>query len=356
MMAVAFDTPVSAIEGIGPSIEDLLRPKGVHTVYDLLRAPSPALHKAVAEVASLQQVRSWRQMALLLEVAMMTPQWAEALVKARITSISELRRRHLAEVRSVFADAGSAHSIPDVPSDDEIAAMLADAALLDFAGAITGTVTNRRRRPLPGVRVIAGDGNVTTDDRGRFRITRLLLGRTVALKVAKDKFQTATISVLASPTSAVRVISVTLLPEIRTRPAPADRSAGRISELHGDMLPLLQGQTVTSAEAPPSSLEASDLLLVGEFNSDATKVKLVSKLEYDGSRFVVHWVWAPKTALPEGASAGDYLIKTSTGFRKVTMNPRKLAHYRQFLRRYRGGQIYSPPDRLLAPIGGVSWV
>ena len=114
-MAVAFDTPVSAIEGIGPSIENLLRPKGVHTVYDLLRAPSPALHEVVADVASLQQVRSWRQMASLLEVATMTPQWAEALVKARTTSISELRRRHLTEVRSMFAEAREAHSIKTFP-------------------------------------------------------------------------------------------------------------------------------------------------------------------------------------------------------------------------------------------------
>ena len=70
----------------------------------------------------------------------------------------------------------------------------------------------------------------------------------------------------------------------------------------------------------------------------------------------MHWVWAPKGSLPEGTSAGDYLIKTSSGYRKITMNPTKLACYRQFLRRYRGDRISSPPERLLAPIGGVSWV
>ena len=41
-MAVPFDTPVSAIEGIGPSIENLLQPNGIYSVYDLLRVTSPA--------------------------------------------------------------------------------------------------------------------------------------------------------------------------------------------------------------------------------------------------------------------------------------------------------------------------
>src|SRR6476661_5465987 len=131
-MAVPFDTPVSAIEGIGPSIENLLQPKGIYSVYDLLRVTSPALHGVVAGSASLRQVRSWRQMAALLEVATVTPQWAEALVKGDLTSTSELRRRDLSEVRTVFNDARDKKLIKDVPSDDQVAAMLADSALLDF--------------------------------------------------------------------------------------------------------------------------------------------------------------------------------------------------------------------------------
>ena len=57
-MAVPFDTPVSAIEGIGPAVERLRKAQGVYTVYDLLRAPSPALHAAVSAVASLEEVSS----------------------------------------------------------------------------------------------------------------------------------------------------------------------------------------------------------------------------------------------------------------------------------------------------------
>ena len=352
-MAVPFDTPVSAIEGIGPSIENLLQPKGIYSVYDLLRVTSPALHGVVAGSASLPQVKSWRQMAALLEVATVTPQWAEALVKGGITSTSELRRRDLSEVRTVFRDARDKKLIKDVPSDDQVAAMLADSALLDFAGAITGTVKDRSGQPVPGVKIVAGSKEVTTDGRGRFRITRLLLSRTTALTMTKQSFQTANISVSPMPTSTVRVVSFRLLRQIVTQPRPSGRTTGNLSELRGAKLPLLQGQAVTSGEVPMSSLEPLDLLQLTEFSKNGTKAKIVSKLlEFDGTRFVVHWGWAPKASLPDGSAVGDYLIKTGTGFRKIAMNAPKLDRYKRFLRRCASGQI-GPPERLFAPIGRV---
>ena len=56
-MAVPFDTPVSAIEGVGPAAERLFQLQGVFTVYDLLRASSPALHGAVSSLASAEEVQ-----------------------------------------------------------------------------------------------------------------------------------------------------------------------------------------------------------------------------------------------------------------------------------------------------------
>ena len=73
-MAVPFDTPVSAIEGVGPAAEQLLQARGVYTVYDLLRAQSTALHGAAATLASLQEVKDRRQIALLVVVAGGGPQ------------------------------------------------------------------------------------------------------------------------------------------------------------------------------------------------------------------------------------------------------------------------------------------
>jgi hypothetical protein len=99
--------------------------------------------------------------------------------EGEITSIGELRRRDLSEVRTAFNEARDKKLIKDVPTDDQIAAMLADAALLDFAGAITGTVKDRRGRPVRGVKVVAGSKELMTDARGRFRIARLLLNRTI---------------------------------------------------------------------------------------------------------------------------------------------------------------------------------
>ncbi len=83
---------MGAIEGIGPAIEQRFRQVAVFTVYDPLRASASRLGTVVSALASFDAVRSWRQMATLLEAEAVTPQWAEALVKSGIASRSDLRR------------------------------------------------------------------------------------------------------------------------------------------------------------------------------------------------------------------------------------------------------------------------
>src|SRR5512139_2339904 len=119
-MAVPFDTPVSAIEGVGPAAGQLLQAGGIYTVYDLLRAGSPAIHSAVAALASLQEVKAWRQMAVLLEVATVTPQWAEALVQAGVTSLVELRHLDLNELQTLFNAARNQGTIPSLPALEDM--------------------------------------------------------------------------------------------------------------------------------------------------------------------------------------------------------------------------------------------
>lgn len=330
-MAVPFDTPVSAIEGIGSAIERLLQVQGVYTVYDLLRAPSPALHAAVSAVASLEEVKQWRQMAVLLEVATVTPQWAEALLKGGANSLTELRNLDLNELTTVFNDARMAGTIPDVPTTDQMVAMLTDATLLDFAGAITGTIKDRNGNPVKDVTVRGGGREAVSDERGRFRLRRLMLGGDIRVTMTKPGLQTTTLKLTPRPTSLVEVLQLTMLPEVQGRPRPSGQTAGNLSELRGDVLPPPNGD-VTSGQVEVASLKTGDLLVLSEFYANGTDAKLVSKLlEHDGNRLVVHWVRLPKTALPDGAVVDDHFLRTPGGFRKVAMSPRKLADYKKLL-------------------------
>jgi hypothetical protein len=332
-MAVPFDTPVSAIEGIGPAAERLFQVQGVFSVYDLLRASSPVLHTAVAAVASIDEVKAWRQMAVLLEVAAVTPQWAEALVRGGITSVGELQRLDLAELTTVFSDARTAGTIPDVPTTDQMVAMLADAGVLEYAGAITGTVKDRNGNPLKGASIAGGGRDALTDDRGRFRLRRLLLGHRVTVTLMSRGLQTTTMQLTPLPTANVDVLQFVMLPEVASlRPRPSGRTAGSLSELNGDVMPAPVGANVTSGEVAITSLKSGDLLTLTEFYANGTDAKLVSKLlEYDGSRLVVHWVRLPRTDLPADAVAGDHFLRVGSGFRRLKMTPKKLADYKKLL-------------------------
>ena len=332
-MAVPFDTPVSAIEGIGPATERLFQARGVFTVYDLLRAQSPELHGAVASVASQDQVRSWRQMAVLLEVAAMTPQWAEALVRGGVHTLTELRYLALAELQTIFTAAQGSGLIPDLPTTDQMIAMLTDATLLEFGGAITGTVKDRDGQPVAGATVTAGGAEASTDPRGRFRIRRLLLGSNVSVAITKDSFLELSAPVAPVRTTMVGVVQFTLQPAIAGRPRPSGQAAGALSELGGDTMPPMQGQDFTSHEVPLASLAPQDLVTLTAFYANGTDAKLVSKLlEFDGRRFIAHWVRLPKSALPDAARIGDHFIISGGGFRRVAMNAAKLNRYKAYLR------------------------
>jgi hypothetical protein len=349
-VAVPFDTPVSAIQGIGSASEQLLQRHGIYTVYDLLRAQSPAIHRVVASVASLSDARAWRQMAVLLEVATVTPQWAEALVRGGVRTLDELRHLRSDELKAVFTAARDSHIIADVPTSDQLVAMLTDATLLDYAGAITGTVKDRDGRPIAAATVTAGGAEAVTDARGRFRLRRLRLGRDAILTIAKDSFVTHSETVSPSPTTNVVVAQFTLVRAVRQRPRRSGQPAAALSELRGDRMPPMQGQNVTSHEVPLASLQPQELVVLTEFYANGTDAKIVSKLlEFDGTRFVARWVRLRKSALPDGSSLGDHFIVRPGGFHKVKMNATKLDAYKRYLaaRRRRAGQLpgQTPAER-----------
>jgi predicted flap endonuclease-1-like 5' DNA nuclease len=87
---------VEDLEGIGPTYGERLRKLGVHTTGRLAYEDTASL----AERMQLPRrtVEQWKHMAELIKVSGIGPQYAEALVRAGIEGIAELKRRSPAKI------------------------------------------------------------------------------------------------------------------------------------------------------------------------------------------------------------------------------------------------------------------
>lgn len=82
---------VEDLEGIGPTYGKRLRDNGVHTTARLAYEPATALAERIQVPRGT--VEAWQQMAQLVKVKGIGPQYAEALVRAGIVGIEDLKRR-----------------------------------------------------------------------------------------------------------------------------------------------------------------------------------------------------------------------------------------------------------------------
>lgn len=333
-MAVSANTPVEAIEGIGPAAAEAFNRVGVFTVFDLLRGTAERLHSAVADTASLEEVMAWRAMASLLQVDEVRPQWAEALVGADVTSIEDLHDKTLDELSEVFRAAKEAGTIPDVPTPAQVAAMMADAAVLRYSGALTGTVMDAEGERAAGATVHLGAWEATTDDRGRFRFIRVPLGRTLPLRI--DHADHLTLQQSEVPISrSVDTIAVSVFR--LTRPAQGQPSTAgpvvSLSELEGDVIPVPSGQPVREKPMDPANLRPDDVLMVNSFYKSAPDVKLVSRFKsYVDGEIHVHTLRIPEAELPAGTKRGDHFLHSGGQLTPIEMSTPKLHRLKVRLR------------------------
>ena len=327
-MAISPTTPLSAIEGIGPVTARALEGIGAYSVFDLLRASVETIHPAVSPLASVAEVRRWRSMVALLHVAVVTPQWAEALVHADVRTIADFRGLKLSELEGIFTEARRDGVVPDVPSAVDMAEMLKHAAFLLCSGALMGTVRDRRGAPIEGATVGIGALRETTDARGRFRIVGIPMLRPPILEIAHPDFRPLRGKVRAVrsfDTLEVRIFTLASLPVgTTTAPPPAP-----LSQLNGDALPPPAGQPVSPVEVRREDLRDGDVLRIIYFYADGTDAKLVSKLvSYEDSRFVVRWCRVPKALLPGTARLRDHVRVKGGTLVPFRWTPHKSEAYR----------------------------
>ncbi len=118
---------IERIEGIGPAFGQRLRSVGIAWVVDLLdQCASPEGRATVAEKTGFTttQLLTWTNMADLLRIPGMTPDWAELLHAAGVDTVKELKQRVPENLQQKMAEVNAAaerkifSTVPDVATVD----------------------------------------------------------------------------------------------------------------------------------------------------------------------------------------------------------------------------------------------
>jgi hypothetical protein len=331
-MAVEINTPVSAIEGIGPAATAALAGVGIYTVFDLLRVRPQALSNAVRDVASADEARSWRRMAILLQVAELTPQWCEALVSNEIGSLDELLRHNIDGIEAVMRRAMEQRSIQTVPTSVQVAEILKDAAVIRYTGSLTGTILDTEGQPVVGAAIRVGSEEAVAGGRGRFRVLRIPLGGRSSLRIVQEGYEPL---VVEEPhiNRSVEVIHVQTfrLQKLGTSMGSGTLGSAGLSELGGDLLPVPRSMTVRQETIEEGELKPGDIVMVRQF--DLSGVLLVCRLKaYEGGEFVIRVLRVSRDRLPSSVKLRDHLRFSGSAFAPIEMGTADLYRYKIRLR------------------------
>ena len=341
--------PVETLEGVGPAIAAKLSHWGIIDTHDLLRHSLDTVHKWVHDTASLAMVRQWQVMALFLEIKCMDRQWAEALATGGITSVEELSRAGLKQLQAVFANAQAEHRIRDLPDVESILNMVRDATVIHCSGKLSGRIIDQSGAPVAAASVRVGDAKACTNERGRFCLFRIPLGRSSPLQISHEtdgRFEIANPPVALD--TELHHEHVFCLDDQAAAEADMD-------EFYGDRLPPFNGRIVTSKLHDADALRDRELLFVESFYKDGKHAKLASwfRALIDG-RFVIRTYKVPLSMLPEACELKTTLVHCRGKLLLRRMRHGQVEHYRRLIgAMHRDGQLLSgrvDPALLLARI------
>ena len=330
------ELPPSTIKTISKATTTKLRKLGIHTISDLLRVYPERLRKALGSGFTLDQISSWCNTARMLQISVMTPDLANALILGKIYTVDGIHNKNLTELRKVFVKARDDGIITDVPNDLSIATIMKESAVLDFTGALNGTIKDEKEQPIANAHVHVGNEHEITDERGRFRIIRIPFGVNSTLVVVHPKYCRAWFPLKKVNRSTFVGGEVFKLKRLKKGRQPSN---GVLMEARGDILPPLGSSHVNLRESQRQKLLDHDIFVLAEFSADKNRVKLVSKLlVYEDGAFWLPYVWIPISDLGTDADIGNCYMLRGTSFRKITLNPIKLRGWPMMIRtiRYMG--------------------
>jgi len=328
--------PASYIEGIGPATASRLESIGVYTVDDLLRGSSHDIHSSVQDVASLENVEAWRQMAQLLQVRAMTNQWAEALQGAGIDKLSSLHTKSVDELSAIFSTALSSGIIADVPSISTCFEMIHDALELDLTGLLVGTITNAQGEAVPDAKIRVGVQSVATDGRGRFRLMRIPLGHSYRLIVSCDDYRTLEVEgpPIIVHEDRLDKVTYTLARRAANEPVPL------LDQFDGDVLPRLTAHAMRSVRQDSGALRDGDVFVLHKFYKRTPDVLLASMFwAYQEGEFLVRTYKIAVADLPSGPELRQHYTYKNGSLQLLSMSSSRLEMkllQRRVLKEFRG--------------------
>lgn len=126
---------VEEIEGVGPVLAGKLREAGIKTVADLLTAcAAPKGRHDLAERTGLaeKQLLKWANMADLMRVSGIGPEFSELLEAAGVDTVKELRGRNAENLAAKLAEVNTAKKLTRrVPSEAEVVRWIESAKTLE---------------------------------------------------------------------------------------------------------------------------------------------------------------------------------------------------------------------------------
>jgi len=319
-----YDTaPVSDIESVGLATQAKLATIGIYLVPDLVRVTSASLQNSFPGRVSRKRVNAWRSMAFLLAVREITPQLAEALVWSGIESVEKLSRADLPEVREIFQEARVERIIPRVPTQAQITRILVDATLIDSTGSLSGTVRDTAGLPLAGAEVRIARLTTITDERGRFRVWRVPLGRSPILTIRHPGFQTLTIR---EPRITIDTEAIALQAfRLNWAVEEAVEAGEALSELEGDVLPPMSGLPVRTEWLSFEALPDGDIVLLRKFYVRRPEAQMVSRFRaYQDGEIIVHAYRVPVAALPSEAAKRAHFRYRNGEFKPFVATPGRM--------------------------------
>jgi hypothetical protein len=306
-MAINPNSPVTVIEGIGPATSQLLNDVGIFHVFDLLRATATQIHRVVGTVTTEEKVAEWQMMARFLQIDLMTPQWAEGLVREGIESVEELSNKSIYDVESALTNAQTEGYIPDVPNPEQIVDILRDATVIHHTGALMLTIRDSSRIPVQVATVDIGGVSEETDSHGRVRLIRIPLGIPQTLRVQHSDFGMLVLhdAPVSGDSTSIGVTRLTL----PNRGDPEDAFTHVLSEYEGDEIDTVINMPFKAVVLAESDLRNEDLLMVQQFYKSSPDIKLVSLLrDYKKGEVVVYQYRVPLSAFNSPPNIGEHYV------------------------------------------------
>ena len=126
---------IEEIEGIGPVLAGKLREAGIKSVADLLNACAApkGRHDLAAQTGLAEkQLLKWANMADLMRVSGIGPEFSELLEAAGVDTVKELRNRNAENLAAKLAEVNTAKKLTRrVPSAAEVGRWIESAKTLD---------------------------------------------------------------------------------------------------------------------------------------------------------------------------------------------------------------------------------